>query len=183
MKIIYILLLLSWPTVVLSQNLIRKNTINVELGGNAVFYSINYERLIKLSANVKLSPRVGVMYLPLSHIKSNRDYGNINIPIELNGFWARNSESKNFPEIGLGLTFISLKDGYTLNNAGVEQSNYKMGRVALVRAGYRHQKPEGGLMYRAGVLVRLTQDDFSRSRVGDDLFYKIWPGFSIGYTF
>jgi hypothetical protein len=61
--------------------------------------------------------------------------------------------------------------------------SYRMARIGLFRAGFRHQKPEGGLMYRVGIMARISQDDFSDSKVSDDLFYRLWPGLSLGYSF
>jgi hypothetical protein len=38
-------------------------------------------------------------------------------------------------------------------------------------------------MYRVGIMARISQDDFSDSKVSDDLFYRLWPGLSLGYSF
>lgn len=162
----------------------KKNSVYVELGGNAVFYSFNYDRIIQLSEKLKIAPRVGFMYLPLSDIKSNKTFGDFNIPLELNLLFAKNSESKNFGEFGVGLNLISMKNGYTIGPADeVVRNNSRLARVTTLRAGFRHQKPQGGLMYRIGLLVPILQDEFSEKRVGDDIFYRLYGGLSLGWTF
>lgn len=164
----------------------KKNSLYLELLGNGVLYSVNYDRIIPISKHLKLAPRVGIEYIPSFNNRSgfSRDYKNLHIPLELNLLAARAANSKNMAEVGLGLSLFSMKNYYVyyVESNKVDEKN-KMAKVTTLRLGYRHQKPQGGLMYRAGILVKLSQDDFSKSRVGDDLFYRLWPGFSVGYTF
>ncbi|WP_157255790.1 hypothetical protein [Pedobacter sp. Leaf41] len=160
---------------------IKKNSIYLEALGNGVVYSLNYDRIIPISNQIKLVPRLGFEYIPRSNPSV---YGKFNVPIELNILYHQNNSNPNFAEAGLGLGLFSLFNDYKYSMVGdITEKTYKLAKVTTLRLGYRHQKPAGGLMYRAGILVRLTQDEFSKSRVGDDLFYVIWPGFSIGYTF
>ena len=160
----------------------KKNAAYIELGGNAEFYSINYDRRLPISTQFKIVPRVGFMYLPLNRIKDNYDFTTIRVPIELNLLWAKRAESKNFAEAGVGLNLIGMKKytGYYFDRNVYEN---KFAKVTTIRLGFRHQKPTGGLMYRAGLLIPITQDRFSESRVGDDIFYRLYAGFSLGYSF
>jgi len=179
--------IIVWPLILTSgayaQNS-KKNSIYIEALGNAVFYSINYDRTFKVSEHLNLIPRVGFMYFPLTSFKSNRDYSDVSIPLELNLTWHKNPATKNFPELGLGLNFIGMIDGYSLDESGSKENiSTRFGRVTTLRAGFRHQKREGGLMYRAGLLTPITQDKFSENKVGDDIFYRLYIGFSVGYTF
>ena len=41
---------------------LRKNSIFFELGGNGLFYSLNYDRLFELTGKFNLSTRIGVHY-------------------------------------------------------------------------------------------------------------------------
>lgn len=159
----------------------KTNSIYVEAGGNGIIYSINYDKTFNLSNKFKLAPRIGFEYYP--HEK-NSFYNDIVIPLEINVLISKNQISKNFFETGLGISFFSAKKGYSIdaNNKIIDNGN-GMAKVTTARLGFRHQKPEGGLMYRVGILVKISQDEFSKSRVGDDLFYRLWPGFSIGYSF
>ncbi|MBC6109722.1 hypothetical protein ACFOG5_21260 [Pedobacter fastidiosus] len=165
----------------------KKNSIYIEALGNAIVYSVNYDRIIPISNHLKLAPRVGFEFLPRTK-RNNKTfgekYGNWSFPLELNLLWGKDQGSKNLFEGGIGLGFFSMIKGYTLDqNEEISTTHYQMAKISTLRLGYRHQKPEGGLMYRAGLLIRLSQDDFSKSRVGDDLFYVLWPAFSVGYTF
>jgi len=158
-----------------------KNNIYLEGLGNAVVYSINYDRLFHISNELTIAPRVGFEYIPRREIDA---YGKYTFPTEINFLYNKNKNNPNHIETGVGLTFFSLFDNYQYDITNeIIGKKYKLAKISTLRLGFRHQKPEGGLMYRAGILVRLTQDDFSKSRVGDDLFYRLWPGISIGYTF
>lgn len=161
----------------------KKNSAFVELGGNGVAYSVNYDRIIPISTKLKLAPRVGFEYIPRN--KENfQIYGNWSFPLEVNILYGKKEDSKNFLETGFGLSLFNLVEGYKQDaNGKVLDTDVKMAKVTVLRLGFRHQKPSGGLMYRAGILARLTQHEFSKTRVGDDLFYKLWPGFSVGYSF
>ncbi|TKC08162.1 hypothetical protein FA048_13460 [Pedobacter polaris] len=161
----------------------KKNSIYIELGGNGILYSANYDRIIPISTHFKLAPRVGFEFIPRNK-KDAPTYGKWSFPLELNILYSKKTESKNFFEGGIGLSLFNLVSNYKLNsNNEIIDTEVKTAKVTVLRLGFRHQKPEGGLMYRAGLLVKLSQDDYSKSRVGDDLFYKLWPGFSVGYSF
>ncbi|RZK55421.1 MAG: hypothetical protein EOO91_14155 [Pedobacter sp.] len=162
----------------------KKNSLYLEIGGNGVLYSVNYDRIIPISTQFKLAPRIGFDYVP-RNIKNAPTYGNWSFPIEANVLYAQSRESKNFLEGGLGLSLFNIVANYKYNNDKTEiiDTEVKTAKITTFRLGFRHQKPTGGFMYRAGLLVRLSQDEFSKQRVGDDLFFVIWPGASLGYTF
>jgi hypothetical protein len=178
-RFILIIILLALVTTSFAQT-IKNNSVYVELLGNGIVYSVNYDRIIQISNHFKLAPRVGITYWPQS--ESSR-YSSFIIPFEVNALWAKRAESKNFAEGGLGLNLIGLKDYYGYDPAKGNLWKNKFARVTTVRLGYRHQKPTGGFMYRAGLLVPIAQDQFSMDRVGDDIFLRIYAGFSLGYTF
>lgn len=157
---------------------LKKNSVYFEAGGNALFYSLNYDRLIPVSPNIKIAPRVGLSYLPYD---GGTTFKNLIIPVELNVLYAKNPESKNFVEGGLGLTFIEFVNGF--RDANRKDPVSKFANTTTLRAGFRHQKPTGGLMYRAGILVPIARNDFADLKAGDDIFFKVWAGFSLGYTF
>ena len=183
MKLTLIPLTLIFSSAFAQTTLIKKNSVYLELGGNAVLYSVNYDRLVKLTNQIKLAPRVGLMYFPMSVFNENKNYTNLRIPLELNALWAKTPKSKSFAEIGIGLSLIGMYGGYKLHYTGEVNRFTKFARVSTFRLGFRHQKPTGGFMYRAGLVIPVTQDQFSSSRVGDDLFLRLYAGFSLGYTF
>ena len=101
----------------------------------------------------------------------------------MNILWTKREESKNFAKVRLGLSLVGMKDimGMILQKATYGRN--KFARVTRARLGYRHQKPTGGFMYRAGLLIPIVQDQFSKSIVGDDIFLRVYAGISLGYTF
>ena len=160
----------------------QKNSIYAEFGGNAFsYYSINYDRIIKLTDQLKIAPRFGVSYLPIKKLALNEDYGNFRIPLEVNLLWGKNPEAKKFAEVGIGLSLIQMKIEPRLFEAD-RPDYYKFSRTTFLRLGFRHQRPTGGLMYRAGLLARVAQDSFSKQRFGN-ISYQLYPGASIGYSF
>ena len=159
----------------------KKNSIYLELLGNSVIYSVNYDRIIPLSEQLKLVPRIGLMYAPLSTSERFKDHNNISIPIEVNLLWAKRSERKNFAEVGIGLSLLGLKE-YKITNSERVTTN-RFGQVLTARLGFRHQKPTGGFTYRAGLLIKIKQDEWSLAAVSDDYFIKLYPGFSLCYSF
>jgi len=170
---------------VAQDTLIRRNSIYFELGGNALLYSINYDRTFRLNDNLKLAPRVGFMYLPPDRSSDFKIFPQMtNIPLELNLLLGKSTGSSTFAEVGFGLNYISYSDGYTSreNDARPEEHIVK-GVVTTARLGFRHQKPAGGIMYRLGMLVPLSRDRRSMVYTGDDIFPTLWGGFSLGYAF
>ena len=161
----------------------KKNSLYLEAGGNTIYYSINYDRIIPLTPKLKLAPRAGFMYFPQSAFYDDSSFGDIRIPVELNLLWSKNPNASNFLEGGIGISFIQIKERVTYGTSTVETTTNAYGKVTLLRLGFRHQKPTGGLMYRAGLLVPIARDEYSQFRMGDDIFYVVWAGFSIGYSF
>ncbi len=161
---------------------LKKNSFYFELGGNTIAYSLNYDRVIPLNNSLHLVPRVGLMYLPIANLENNRQYANFSIPLEVNLLIIKSPQSKNFIEAGLGLSLIGMKAG-GYRETGEYVPATRFARVGTFRAGFRHQKATGGFMYRIGLLAPFSQDAYSESRVGDDIFYRLYGGFSLGHTF
>lgn len=161
----------------------KKNALYLEVGGNTIFYSINYDRIIPLTPKLKLAPRAGFMYVPLSALYEDSSMGDIRIPVELNLLWSKNSNASNFVEGGIGMSFIQIRDQVSYGLSDIITTRNSFVKVTTLRLGFRHQKPTGGLMYRAGLLLPIVRDERSKFRFGDDIFYVIWGGFSLGYSF
>ncbi len=117
---------------------VRRNTFFLELGGNGMFYSLNYDRILLNRDNWKLSGRVGAMYLPPLNERNRHMVGG---PVEISYLRGR---GRHFLELGLGGTVIY--DTYALSNSRVND----LAVMAVARIGYRHQKPEGGFFYKVG---------------------------------
>ncbi len=179
-KIVLIFSLFFFSVAAFAQQ--KRNSVYLEIGGNAVLYSVNYDHIFNISKKLKIAPRVGFMYLPISDIVRT-DFGDIRIPIEVNLLWSNKENSKHFLEGGLGISFIQIKTSKTSAQSGITTTGSEFGKVTTLRLGYRYQKPTGGFMWRAGLLVPIAQDTFSKSIMGDDIFFTIFPGVSLGYTF
>jgi hypothetical protein len=142
----------------------------VEIGGNGLYYSVNYDRLFKISEYFYISRRIGLHY-------SNNLLGNncrfIGIPIEISGL--ASVSDRHFLEIGAGITILNRR-----NN--VHNHNETMAILAL-RAGFRYQRPNGGFFFKGGVTLL---HDFYVNHPSLDTVYDIWmvlPGVAFGYTF
>jgi hypothetical protein len=138
-----------------------RNHIYAELGGNAVVYSLNYERL--LSDNI--SARIGLGLLP--NISS---LGDTYIGIPLTASYIIGKSLVKF-EIGLGTTF--LKSDY----AGVgSRSEYRSYLLITGILGFRLVKSGGGLT------VRFIFTPFYSSQLEPSSF-QFFGGISIGHSF
>lgn len=160
----------------------KRSSIYVELGGNTALYSVNYDHVFTISKKLRIAPRLGFMYLPIEKFVRT-DFGNIRIPIELNLLWSNKDTPKHFLEGGLGISFIQIQTRTMDPQSGTIKDGNRFGNVTTLRFGYRYQKSTGGLMFRAGLLVPIGQDDFSRDIMGDDIFFTVFPGLSLGYSF
>ena len=102
---------------------LAQNNVSLELIGNGLFYSVNYERTI-ITQNFSL--RIGASYIPQS---GNNDFGTILLPILMNAFIG---ESAHRLEVGLGGTIFLVARRW-LSFTG--------------RIGYRYQPLEGGFNF------------------------------------
>lgn len=138
---------------------VASNTFFVELGGNALAYSLNYERFF----TPKLGVRVGGMYL-----QADDDAGeSVNVGL--------------FPVmatylLGPGNSHFEIGGGLGLATAGVEDIDIGNDRASTVYGtatfGYRYQKPEGGVMFRAGFTPIVASGNIIP-----------WVGVGVGYAF
>lgn len=174
MNRIFILLVffLSTSATLFAQDL-KRNSVYIELAGNGIIYSVNYDRVIPLSNQFKLAPRVGIALLPTS---KDSDYSNLILPIEINALWAKNKESKNHFEFGVGLNLVTVKIQF-INDPS---ETIYLAKVTTGRLGFRHQKPKGGFMYRVGLVLPIAEDNNAKIK---DLKRNYFGGISLGYTF
>lgn len=159
---------------------IKGSTFFIEAGGNTFFYSLNYDRLLKVADKWRLAGRVGAMYLNTFTAQNRNIFA---IPIE---FSYLRGKQNNFFEVGLG--FTAYYDRYSYNNPSIPIRDNEVKDLipmAVLRIGYRHQKPDGGLFYKVGLTplagivldVRQGADNSSPER-----FAEPWGGAAIGWT-
>jgi len=151
---------------------VQKNTFYLELVGNGVLYSLNYDRILVDQQNWQVSGRIGGMYIPgLDYNKRQM----IGLPLEVSYLRGRN---KHYLEVGLG--FTTTYGTYRLGESRIKD----LALMGVARVGYRHQKREGGLFYKVGFTPVYGVVYNSRSEyksVGDKFMSPLF-GLAIGYT-
>ncbi len=153
----------------------KRNTIFFEAGGNSFFYSINYDRLLKIKEKWRLAGRIGGMYVnTFTNIKRSM----IGIPME---FSYLRGHSNRFFELGIGVSGI-YDQYYPQSNLNTSDVVKDLVLFSVLRLGYRHQKHEGGLFYKigltplAGAIIDLNRD------YRPEKFASPWVSASIGWT-
>ena len=139
---------------------IRGNSVYIEAGGNAYYYSLNYERRFKLNKeNRALFARIGY----------SNDLAGFNIfPLETSYSFGK----KHCFELGGGLVIIREKIKSYTSPPQQPRVQHKIGFT--FRAGYRFQGTEGFLFRIAPVIIK-------ELFVPTDLI--VWGGLSFGYSF
>ena len=148
------------------------NTLFVELLGNALLYSINYERLIKFKSKNKVAVRIGFHY---SNNFNNNDQRITSIPIEF--YYLHPISAKNhYLELGIGMEYAH---DYFMDLNHVDQYFFATSRI-----GYRYQRRDGGFFLKVGFTPLYELYVINRDPANIE-YPKIrpWAGLGIGYTF
>lgn len=135
-----------------------KNALYVELAGNSLIYSLNYDRRF----SNKISGRVGLMRAGVSGVSLTA------FPLMVN--YLLGSGNHRF-EIGAGpqIFLVSVDvpgDGFS----GFDEDATAIAGTATI--GYRYQPTDGGFVFRIGVTPSFSQFGF-----------QPWGGLSLGYAF
>lgn len=145
-----------------------RNAVYFELGGNALLYSLNYERRLRDG----LAGRAGFMFIALQG--TDRDTGESAdvslalIPVMINGLLG---DGAGRLELGIGPVF-GLAGGSVTDVEGSDIEFSGVGLAGVTSAiGYRYQPLDGGLVFRAGLVP------FYSARP------QLWAGLSLGYAF
>ena len=140
----------------------HKNSVQLELFGHGLFYSLNYERVVLNRSLFKTTAQVGISYYP-----PKTGIMELWIPVlvnELISFKAHNLE---------------LGGGYIFTNEPVlfpESAHHRSwGGFLTGRVGYRYQKPNGHLILKAAFTPIFEYR-------GNDWFHPS-GGLSVGYAF
>lgn len=153
---------------------VRRNTFFLELGGNGMFYSLNYDRILLNRESWKLAGRVGAMYVPPLGGGNRQMVGG---PVEISYLRGR---GKHFLELGLGATVVY--DTYRVSSYRIRD----LAMMAVARIGYRYQKPEGGFFYKVGftpMLGTLYNEEYpERGPLLVEPFAYPLVGLGFGYT-
>ena len=144
----------------------NKNAIFFELGGTAMKYSLNYERILLQHGQFKLSFRVGAEYLRDLWQENNKEvrYPYIVTPSEINFMVGR----KHYFETGFGYSPSFGKRKYFIPDPNYFppphgtrpdiQKTYRYDYVLVPKIGYRYQTINGGFFFKANInLIIFTQ--------------------------
>jgi hypothetical protein len=156
------------------------NSFFAEVGGNGLYYSLNYDKVGKMGKRAFLSVRIGIMVLPMR--KGNWEFG---IPVEVNASFGKEN---HYLEAGLGISYLhmnvwALSSYPQLQSAGMVHRFYR-----VLRIGYRYQRAEGGLFLKVGFTpMRLMEEyrpgDFNGTNYADLTQYaEPWAGVGVGWT-
>jgi hypothetical protein len=113
-----------------------KNSVQAELGGHGLFYSLNYERILFNGKRFKTSGQVGFAYYPPS-----TGIIDLWIPVEISELI---SIKKHHIELGIG--YVIMNESRRGENNSV--SSRKWEGLYSSRIGYRYQKPNGRFLLR-----------------------------------
>ena len=143
-----------------------RNSIFLELGGNGLIYSLNYDHKFFDHA----SARIGGMYLGGSADDPNSIDGRVSVffvPITAN-YLVGNGNSRL--EIGGGLVIAGGSVDATIDNETIDDVG--SGAAFTGTIGYRLQPRDGGFLFRVGFTPLIASGVFVP-----------WAGLSLGATF
>ena len=148
------------------------NAIYLELGGNALAYSINYDRFVSQDASI----RVGFEYWGINGAVSvdGPDGAPVSaslvvVPATLNYFLASHNGrtvGSSKLELGAGIVYMHLGVAF----GGIKGAGDAIGGTATL--GYRYQPYDGGFVFRAGVTPIFVFN-----------IIQVWGGISAGVAF
>jgi len=104
-----------------------------------LFYSVNYEHLLRDGKNYKLGLRAGFGIKPQS--------GDTYYPLELNYL---RGKKKDYLELGIGFT-PSVADWKELSFGGRKEKTFQ--GITTLRVGYRNMNKDKKVMLRIGVML------------------------------
>lgn len=144
-----------------------RNSIYAEIGGNALLYSLNYDR--RLQDNV--TARGGFMYVSAEGQDENGNQVDVSVaffPLMMNLLVGTGSGRL---ELGAGpVLAMASGEAETLEEGEIELSAFGLGAFATT-VGYRYQPVHGGFVFRAGLTPFYSSG------------FMVWGGLSFGYAF
>ncbi|MFC2079860.1 hypothetical protein ACFLRQ_00130 [Bacteroidota bacterium] len=151
------------------------NSVQLELGGHGLAYSLNYERILFNTDIFKIAGQVGFSYYPpfIGFI----DYW---IPISINEIF---SIRNHHIELGVGIIINRVSSRDSENIA----TDWDWEGFLSARIGYRYQKPNGRFIFRAGFTPIIESNFLSSMKTVSDFgfiteFHPL-PAVSFGYSF
>ena len=132
-----------------------RNAAYVELGGNGVLPTLNYERRF----TDHWAGRIGFVVITSEETEEEDDDVTFAFPVVAN-FISHPASNHHF-EVGGGLLFV-VGDEQEFAPDGGEDEDEQISNVALTGlAGYRYQRPGRGFVFRAGLTPFFIDGDFA----------------------
>jgi hypothetical protein len=162
--------LLFFCQILYGQENIDKNLMTVEVFGHSQsLFSVNYERIFKLSPHLLYTLRTGIGYTPGLTIKDERHKGTLTIPFV---FSLLAGTKKHYAQLGVGYTAAFGQD-YIDSTTTTPTIHQKFESSYILSFGYRYMW--NGFMGQAFPLLEWTNNPSSRFSVGF--------GVALGMTF
>ena len=168
----------------INDSLPKRNTIYVEVFGQGLNGSINYDRLCRLDKKVRTSFSVGAVIVPMTERFGDGAY--LGVPASYNFLFGKR---RNHLELGMGFTVLAVKNYYTSNNSFLPFSTYYS--YFTPKLGYRFQSPKGGLFFRFTLTPMFAFINHSSLYSSTEYFSNVanldyrafpWFGVSAGWT-
>ncbi|MEB2774256.1 hypothetical protein SYJ56_03010 [Algoriphagus sp. D3-2-R+10] len=161
-----------------SQTFTARNSVFLEIGGNAGQYAFNYGRIFHQKGGFKLNGSAGFS-LWADPIEGSTIW-NPAVPLEVSALFGK---SKHHLEFGVGITpYLQNEVNSTFESGTLVQTRGANHLAAILpfRVGYRYQKPEGGFFFRVGYTPFF---DLPNKSGGTLNFQPIHAGLGLGLSF
>jgi hypothetical protein len=153
-----------------SQKFSNKNSLQFELFGHGLLYSVNYERILINNSKFKTAVSAGASYLP-----PETGFIGLWLPITFSEIISFN---KHHVEVGIGSVITRDRKLY---KDVLFQKEKVWGAFGSFELGYRYQKPDGRFLFKAAFtpFIEFFNTDIRR------LDAEIYPsgGLTFGYCF
>ena len=168
-----------------SQSDNSKNAAYVELLGKGGIYSINFEREVyRINEEIAFNASIGFSLMNgYTDVEKSKDFL---LPLEIN---VKYSFDKHHVVLGYGTTLWKYKvidvkiDNSNIGDSPAAPTLKPMKEwFAHLTLEYRYQKPEGGLLIKAGI-TPLWFDYMSYSAFSKNANFQMWPNLGVGWAF
>jgi hypothetical protein len=155
----------------------HSNLLYGEIGGNGLFYSINYERVLSKNFRAK----VGLSYLHIIEKGTNYNHDIITFPITASYLYPIGKKG-HIIEAGLGVMFLISRGNIVEYRATTDL----FPNITSILA-YRYEKPTSRFSFKVGLtpffgMKSLTEKSGTAfSPLGNQ--FQLWGGIGIGYKF
>jgi hypothetical protein len=148
------------------------NALSLELLGNGLLYSVNYERFVAMGGDGTLGIRVGASFITYG-ISSSAGAGNLVLataPVVVSYYWGASAHKL---QLGLGASALYVSAATDSTGQKFSSSEEGLGIAATAVVGYRYLPARRGVTFGIGFTPLL--------RAGRG--FLPWGGASVGFAF